>query len=195
MSSTRPAVWKAALISGGALGVLAALPVVGTCLNACCCGLAAAAGFFGALLYLSETEPAGRPPYGDGALVGLLTGAVGAAVMALATGLFHTMMALAGWTPRISGLEKVLKDADLPPALAEIIETYLSGSGASLAWMAGAFIFGLVVYGTFAVVGAVVSVAMFHDKRDASPPPGHQAVPPAPNAPPEIPPPPPPGHG
>lgn len=183
MNPTHPTVWKAALISGLPLGVLAALPVVGTCLNVCCCGLAATAGFFAALFYLSETEPTGRPPYGDGALTGFLSGAVGAAVLVLSTGLFAGIMALAGWRPRISGLEDVLKDADLPPALAELVEAYLSGAGLGIVGMLGAFAVWLVVYGTFGALGGVVSVGMFHDKREGSPQP--------PPAPPPVPPPPP----
>lgn len=192
MNPTRPAVWKAALISGVSLGVLAALPIVGTCLNLCCCGLAAAAGFFAALFYLSETRPSGGAPYGDGALVGFLTGAIGAAVMVALTGLFRGILVAVGWTPRISGLEDALHDADLPPAIAEFLEAYLSGAGVGCAWLVGAFAVWFVVYSVFSIVGAVVSVAMFHDKREGSPqfgpPPG--AAPPAPPS--EVPPPPPP---
>lgn len=169
MSSTRSAVWKGASISGVSLGVLGALPVVGTCLNVCCCGLAAVAGFFAALFYLSETEPTGRPPYGDGAAAGFLSGAIGAAVLVVLTVLFRGFLAAAGWTPRISGLRDALEDSELPPAIAGFVEHYLSGGGLGLAWMLGAFGLWLVVYGTFGTVGAVVSVAMFHDKREGSP--------------------------
>lgn len=169
MNPARPAIWKAALISGGSLGVLAALPVVGTCLNLCCCGLAAAAGFFAALLYLSETKPEGGAPYGDGALAGFLSGAIGAAVLVLAKGLFGGILALLGWTPRISGLEEVLADADLPPALAELLEAYLSGAALGVVAMLGAFVVWLAIYGASGTVGGIVSVAMFHDKREGSP--------------------------
>lgn len=186
MSSTRPALWKSALISGVSLGVLASIPVVGTCLNVCCCGLASAAGFLAALLYLSETEPTGRAPYGEGALVGLLTGVIGAGVFVVLTGLFRGILTALGWTPRVSGLENALDDADLPPWLADSVASYLSGAGVGIVWLLGAFVVWLVVYGTFGVLGAVVSVAMFHDKREGSPqfgpPPGAPAAPPPPPA-------------
>ena len=169
MSSNRSAIWKAALISGISLGVLGALPIVGTCLNACCCGLAAAAGFFAALFYLSETEATPQAPYGQGALVGFLAGAIGAAVLVFSRGFFVAAMTAVGWRPSVSGLEDVLRDADLPPAAAEFIEAYLSGVGMGIVWMVGAFFVWLLVYGTFATVGALISVAMFHDKREGSP--------------------------
>lgn len=187
MSSTRAAIWKAALISGVSLGVLASIPVVGTCLNLCCCGLAAVAGFVAGILYLSETEPTGRAPYGDGAVVGLLSGAIGAAVLVVLTGLFRGILSAVGWTPRISGLDDALEDADLPPALAEVLEAYLSGASPGIVWLLGAFAVWLVVYGAFGIVGALVSVAMFHDKREGSP----RFGPPPPAAAADLPPPPP----
>ena len=189
MSSSRAAVWKAALISGISLGVLGALPVIGTCLNACCCGLAAAAGFFAALFYLSETEATPQAPYGQGALVGFLAGATGAAVLVILQGLFGVAMTAVGWRPSVTGLEDALRDADLPPAVAEFIEAYLSGAAMGAAWMVGAFFIWLLVYGTFATVGAVISVAMFHDKREGSPLFRKGPPPPAPPA--SVPPPPP----
>ena len=185
MNPTHPKVWKAALVSGVPLGVLAALPVIGLCLNVCCCALAAFAGFFAALFYLSETEPAGPPPYGDGLLTGFLSGAIGAAVLVLSKGFFAGIMAFTGWRPRISGLEDMLEG--LPPALGELVGAYLSGAALGLAAMMGAFAFWLLIYGTFGAVGGVVSVAMFHDKREGSPRFGQEPPP----APPSVPPPPP----
>lgn len=63
---------KPALIGGVALGVLSAIPLV----NYCCCIWAIGGGVLAGYLYIKES--ATLVPTGDGAIVGALTGVVGA---------------------------------------------------------------------------------------------------------------------
>src|SRR5437016_305006 len=69
-----------ALIGGVVMGVLSALPIVSVG-NACCCLWVVSGGIVAAYV-LQQNQPAPTTP-GDGALVGLLAGLFGAAVVAV----------------------------------------------------------------------------------------------------------------
>lgn len=160
-----PSIWKPALISGVTLGVVAAIPVVGTCLNLCCCGLASIAGLVAALLFLSETPLSPETPYGGGALVGFLTGTVGSVVFVLLSTLANLIMGGLGLRPAITNLDRVFEDADMPPLLAEMLQYLLAGGEVSILWLLGSAVFWFAVYSISGTIGAVVGVAMFHKKR------------------------------
>ena len=67
--------FKAALIGGGVFGVLAALPYI-SMLNALYIGGGVLAVYF----HMKDRPRPEKAPYGDGALVGLIAGAIGGVV-------------------------------------------------------------------------------------------------------------------
>ncbi len=139
-----------ALMGGLVSGVLSALPVVSAG-NVCCCLWVVAGGLSAAyLLQQNRDTPIST---GDGAVVGLLAGVIGAGVqfvlsipIGLLIGPFEREMV--GRLAEMSG--------SMPPATRQALETYARGSGAGLAGLVLLRIIGLFVT---LVIGAVVSTA------------------------------------
>ena len=71
--------FKSALLGGGVFGVVAALPYV-EMVNSLCCALYIGGGVLAVYFYFKEQGPFPKAPYGDGAVVGLLAGALGGVV-------------------------------------------------------------------------------------------------------------------
>src|SRR5687768_5974073 len=109
-----PAKLQPALLAGIAIGVLSALPVVNI-VNLCCCGWVVFGGALAA--YLMQQNHAAPVTTGDGAIVGLLAGVIGAGVgsvlavpISYALGPFQSQM-----------LERILSGAqDMPPEVRSI---------------------------------------------------------------------------
>ena len=110
-----PAKLQPALLGGVAIGVLSALPVIN--LANCCCAWILFGG--GLAAYLMQQNYPGRISVGDGAIVGLLAGLIGALIWAiiaipvnLALGPFQAQM-----------MQRALENAqDLPPELRALME-------------------------------------------------------------------------
>jgi hypothetical protein len=157
-----PGKLKPALIGGVALGVASVIPLVGA-LNCACCALVIGGGFLASYLYLKAAPPSAEAPYGDAALLGILTGAIGAVVEII---LFIPMSALQrtiGLGPNVEDVREKLSQADIPPQLEELIVGFLE-PGASLAAILILFALYLVIDAIFAMVGALIGVAVFHKK-------------------------------
>ena len=161
-----PAKLQPALFGGVAIGVLSALPVVNI-LNFCCCAWVV---FGGALaVYLMQQNHPAPVSTGDGAVVGLMAGAIGAVVgsilgipIAMAMGPFQADM-----------LERVMEGArDLPPEVQAIFEQ-MRGSMTTGAAIGIGFIFSLLFslcfYSIFGLLGGLLGSVMF--RKNAPPPP------------------------
>src|SRR2546423_15711672 len=88
---------KPALIGGVVLGILSAIPFVNLP-NLCCCAWAIAGGILAAHLYIKASPAPVRP--GDGAVLGVLAGGVGAGIylglcVALASVTGHVLIGMA----------------------------------------------------------------------------------------------------
>lgn len=174
------------LVGGVFLGVSSALPVINF-LNCGCCMLVVGGGLLASYIYLRE-YPQGLPPvtYGDGALLGLLSGFVGS----VAYMLVNIPVTLVGLHLGLGALDmeeirEALSDPNIPPVLHDILEMVLAGEGLSLFAMAMTFLLALPIFSIFALVGGVLGVALFQ-KRGAPPlAPPPSTLPPSP--PPEAP--------
>src|SRR2546430_313842 len=103
------------------MGVLSALPLISAG-NFCCCLWVISGGVVAAYV-LQQNEP-GPITQGDGALIGLLAGLVGAIVCWVIT--IPITLLVAPMERRI--VEQVLQDAgDLPPAFRELLIKSQSG--------------------------------------------------------------------
>ena len=177
-----PSKMQPALIGGVILGVLSAVPFVNA-LNCFCCLWVIAGGVVAAYLYQKESPLPVQ--YGDGAVLGLLTGLFGAVVEAIISIPFRLLGAELASGSIQEALRELESNPDIPPELVEFIRILMSG-GAATGIISLAI--NLVIFAIFATIGAIIGVAIFsRSKGDATPPPTAEA----PTAPPPSAPPPP----
>lgn len=150
-----------AFFGGLFIGVLSALPFVST-LNACCCLWVIAGGVLTSYL-LQERTPVSLTA-GDGALAGLLAGAIGAVVAGLLNIPLSLMTGAVG--PEAFG---ELPEG-LPPEIARMVDQMRNMPTAI--WFIGPFLVFIVLFPIFAMLGALLGVAIFKKKLPPAPPPG-----------------------
>jgi len=149
-----PAVWGGLLI-----GVLSALPLVGAA-NICCCMWVIAGGMMAAYLLQSNNPQAITT--GDGALVGLLAGVIGAVVHTLVSIPIHLL--LGGVTQRV--LQQVVNNApDVPENLRQLMENMSNSAAFSILGVLVGFVFWLFCGSIFAALGGLLG-AVFFKKKD-----------------------------
>jgi hypothetical protein len=148
-----------ALFGGLFIGVLSALPIVN--MGNCCCCLWVIAG--GALAtYLRQQNTPYAVQAAEGALLGLMAGALGGLIAAV---LSIPMMAITGPMQQ-QMMERVLSgNQDVPPEVREMLERAATGTG----FRAVAALFNVVIFSVFGLLGGLLGVVMF--KKNAPPPP------------------------
>lgn len=186
MNST-PDKIKPAVIGGAAAGVLSAIPLV-NCLNCFCCALVIGGGFFASWLYLKDQPRPTQPPYGEGAIVGLLAGLV-AAVAGTITSLPMQLISGAVGLDNTAQLEQMFDQADLPPEVQDMLGGFLASGGMGIGALVVSFFFSLVIYSIFSTLGGVLGAAVLHKNMPA---PAAQSTPGYGAPPSDLPPPPPP---
>ena len=148
-----------ALFGGLFIGVLSALPLVN--MGNCCCCLWVIAG--GALAtYLRQQNTPYAVQAAEGALLGLMAGALGGLIAAV---LSIPMMAITGPMQQ-QMMERVLSgNQDVPPEVREMLQRAATGTG----FRAVAALFNVVIFSVFGLLGGLLGVVMF--KKNAPPPP------------------------
>jgi hypothetical protein len=161
-----PAVW-----GGLAIGILSALPIV-MAFNACCCLWIVIGGVLAAFVLQSNTDVPIEP--GEGALVGLLSGLVGAFVYVCVslpiTIVFGPVMQR--FATRI--LETV---PDVPPEFRDALSASRGGPVSTVAGVMAGFVMMLFLGAIFATAGGLLGAVFF--KKKAVPPSPPAAEPPA----------------
>jgi ribose/xylose/arabinose/galactoside ABC-type transport system permease subunit len=160
----KPAFW-----GGLFIGVLSALPLVN--LGNCCCCLWVLAG--GALtVYLRQQTTPMEIPAAEGALMGLMAGAIGG-VLATVIGL-PLQMLTSGFNQQL--MDRVLSsNPDMPPELRELFANTATGAVAGVMML----VINVVVMTIFGMLGGLLGVAIFK-KTPPPPPPGTvEVLPPA----------------
>ena len=153
--------FKAALIGGGVFGVLSALPYINM-LNVVCCALYIGGGVLAAYLYLKDQQPSETTPYGDGALVGLIAGALGGVV----TTIVGALVLASGLGPDMGDPGAALDQLDQAGIeLPDIVRDMLGAGGVSAAMLGTQLVMNVILYGIFATLGGLVGVAIFHKKE------------------------------
>ena len=173
-TTTKPSYGQPAFIGGLVMGVLSALPLVAAG-NLCCCMWVVSGGAIAAYL-LQQNQSTPITP-GDGALVGLLAGLIGAFVqfvVAIPIGI------LVGPMERAM-LQRVLDMAGtMPPDMRDALERYSRsdvefGFGLMILRRVVALMFGLFIGAAFSTIGGLVGAMIF--KKET--PPGVIDIPPA----------------
>ncbi len=157
-----------ALIGGAALGIASALPLV-EFLNCACCGLIVGGGLLSSYLYLRE-YPSQLPPvtYGEGALLGLSTGAIGTAIYTIVRiPLQFVQIQLGIQTQEIEQLDEVLSDPQIPEALRNVLLELFGGGTLSIGVLVLEVVGFLAVALVFATLGGILGIALFQ-KRNPS---------------------------
>ena len=163
-----------ALYAGVAIGVLSALPVIsaGNCI---CCMWVVGGGVLA--VYLMQQNHPYPVTTADGALVGLMAGAIGGVIAALLS--IPLMMAMGPFQQQI--INKILENPDIPDQTRELIRNYGTGAafGGVIALKVVMGLVGACVDAIFGLLGGLLGVAIFK-KKDAPPPPGSaEVLPPA----------------
>jgi hypothetical protein len=139
---------KPALLGGLIVGILSAIPF----LNYCCCIWGIGGGVLAGFLYIKSSPIPVR--VGEGAVIGVLTGLVGA-VLYFAIGVPIAYF-LSG-----AQMEETLRSAgvQLPAGVSGLMLFLLSG-----------LIGGLILL-VLAIIGGLISVPIFEKRKDGPPPP------------------------
>ena len=148
-----PAKFQPALLGGVTIGVLSALPVIN--LANCCCAWILFGGALSAyLMQQNHPEPI---QVGDGAIVGLLAGVVGAFVWLIVTVPIST--ALAPFQSDMAG--RIIRDAgDMAPEMRAIFENMSGAPAIGLGLIFGFFVM-LVVSTVFGMLGGLFGALLF----------------------------------
>ena len=159
-----PAKFQPALLGGVAIGVLSALPVVSVA-NVCCCAWIVFGGALAAyLMQANHPEPI---HIGDGAIVGLLAGLVGAFVWLIAFIPINSVMA--PFESRMA--QRAIENAsNVAPELRELLQGMSSGPSIGLGLIFMFFVM-LVVGTTFGMFGGLFGALMFRKSQPVIPPP------------------------
>ena len=152
-----PSRLQPALLGGLFIGVLSALPFVGTC----CCLWVIAGGVLTTYL-LQERSPV-PVTAGDASVAGLLAGVVGAIVSTVLAQLISLMRGVTA----TDAINDLLGRGELPPEMIGALERVRDFPPAL--FIIGSFLVGIVIYPIFSMLGALLGVAIF--KRNAPPPP------------------------
>ena len=173
---------KPALIGGVLLGILSALPIINY-FNCVCCAWVIGGGVLAAYLYVKGTSV--PVTLGRGVALGLLTGIIGTITFAL----FSIPIFFFG--PGMSIMEQVRQSIEqapnVPPQTRQLLQSFSARGGFGTIIYALGFIFTLVIFSLFGMVGGMIGVALFEKRKPGAPP-----VEPPPYQPPSGGPPPPP---
>ena len=153
---------KAALIGGVICGIASGLPYIGA-VNTACCALYIGGGVLAVYLFMKDLPSADKAPYGDGAVVGLLTGLIGGVAATV------TLLVTGGITDQADQVLESLRmvagqGVDIPQGILDLFDTSEGASG-------GLILLNLmisVVTGAIAAcIGGIVAVAIFRKKQPA----------------------------
>ena len=153
-----------ALLSGAILGALSSLPIV----NLGCCIWVLGGGALGAWL-LRGRQPQGpnAVTYGDGAFVGVLSGAFGA-VVATALSIPIRLLSAEALLNEMEAVEEMLVEIEGP--FRELLLRLMSPE-LSLVTILATFFVNLIIFSLFAMVGGILLLAIMGRKSGAPAPP------------------------
>ena len=158
-----PAKLQPALLGGVTIGVLSALPVIN--LANCCCAWILFGGALAA--YLMQQNHPYPIETGDGAVVGLMAGVIGAFVWLVAS--VPVSAAMAGIQSDMAS--RIIRDAgDMAPEMRAVFENMAGAPAIGLGLILGFFVM-LCVSSVFAMLGGLFGALMFKKQQPPVVPP------------------------
>ncbi len=153
---------KPALIGGVLTGVLSVIPFVSAA-NLCCCLWAVLGGMLATYLYVKNSPtPAGA---GDGAVLGVIAGAVGAVIYVV----LGIPIALAMGPTMRNMIVSLMENVD--PRQAEVMRQQFEAQGNAIApLIIQALVIAALIF-VFAILGGLLGIPIFEKRKNAPPPP------------------------
>lgn len=172
----KPNKLRIALIAGGAIAFVSAVPGLNL-INCCCCAGIILGGFLAAYLHRQEYQPE-MPPMesSDALIVGLTAGLVSAFGTTVLNLLFMALFGDAAGEIARSLIERLIENIDLPPDAAEQLRQQMEDTMAESTTFFGVMqelLFNLLVHPLFAMLGGLIGHSVL-GRRDAQ-----QTLPPA----------------
>ena len=153
---------KPALIGGVLIGVLSVIPFVSAA-NLCCCLWAILGGMLATYLYVKNSPtPASA---GDGAVLGVIAGAVGA-VISLILGI---PINLAMGPVMRNMIVSLMQNLD--PRQADMMRQQFEAQGNAIGPLIFQSLIGAALLFVFAILGGLLGVPIFEKRKGAPPPP------------------------
>jgi hypothetical protein len=153
-----------AVLGGVLIGVLSALPIVSAG-NLCCCLWVLLGGAVAA--YLLQQNQSTPLSVGDGAIVGMLAGLVGAVV-----GTVLTIPVLVMFGPlQAEYMARILDNPEIPPEAKQALGNFMPSGGVSVMWLMFTLFFSLVVDAIFGTLGGMLGALFFKKNPPPVPPP------------------------
>ena len=153
---------KPALIGGVLIGVLSVIPFVSAA-NLCCCLWAIVGGLLATYLYVKNSPtPASA---GDGAVLGVIAGAVGAVISVI----LGVPIALAMGPTMRNMIVSLMQNLD--PRQAELMRQQFEAQGNAIAPIIIQSLIGAALLFVFAILGGLLGVPIFEKRKGAPPPP------------------------
>jgi hypothetical protein len=149
------------VLGGLLIGVLSALPIV----KACCCLWMICGGILTA--YLMQNASVVAITVGDGALGGLMAGALGACI-SLVLSIPMRLMTAAPF--QNEALRRFAENPDMPAWVRGMLDSSASPAAIAVRIVTGFFLM-LVLGAVFSTVGGMVGAAIFAKKAPVVPPP------------------------
>jgi hypothetical protein len=173
-TTTKPNYAQPAFIGGLVMGVLSALPLVNVG-NACCCLWVISGGVVAAYVFQQNQQTPMTP--GDGALVGLFAGLIGAVVQVVVS---LPLDLLVGPMYRELAQRAVEMAGSMPPEMRDLLDRISRRGPPTLAFLVVSQVVSAMVWGflgaIFSTIGGLLGAVMF--KKNL--PPGVIDVPPQP---------------
>ncbi len=169
MNQSKPSYLPAALAGGLFLGFFSGIPIL-NCLNCACCLMVIGGGLVSAYIYL-RNYPQSLPQvtYGEGALLGILTGLCGTVFWSFIHFFITFIKGLMGM--RMAGMESLreaISSPGVPPEVRELLENifenYVFSDSLTPILLIFTVIMIAVVSVLFATIGSIVGVALFQKK-------------------------------
>jgi ABC-type phosphate transport system permease subunit len=158
-----PAKTQAALLGGVAIGILSALPVINLA-NCCCAWILFGGGLAAYLMQQNHPEPI---MIGDGAIVGLLAGVIGAFVWLIVS--VPIGFAMAPFQSEMA-TDALRNSKDLPPEFRRLLEQFSGAPAIGIGLIFGFFVM-LVVSTLFGMLGGLFGALMFRKNQPPVVPP------------------------
>jgi hypothetical protein len=166
MNHEKPSMFLPAVIGGVFLGVTSALPFINF-LNCACCSLVIGGGLLASYFYLKDyPRILPRVSYGEGALLGVYTGLIGAVVWTLVSVPLQYLQLRLGMGMMGETLEEALSDPEIPESVRRIVTAIMAGEGMGIIYVFFTFFSSLGISLIFAIIGAILGVAFFQRRRE-----------------------------
>jgi hypothetical protein len=174
---------KPALIGGVLLGVLSSLPIINL-FNCVCCAWIIGGGLLAAYLYVKESPI--PVSLGNGVVLGLLAGIVGAIVSALFSLPMHFLLNRGGMDLAEQLRQAMDRVPNMSPETRQALQAMFSRGDMGFVFLAFSMIFSLVISCLFAMLGGAIGVALFEKRKRGGAQPDQTSYPTSYNPPPDA---------